>query len=179
MKHTHGPRTFWARHSSLEMANGWGSFSSDGAASLGVNSQRSERFNKDKETLKGFRKVNSTRMGSAETRGRHSGELGPRFGQHGVQTVTAQDLVPPITASGCSKLSVWLLRQYWEGWKFSGTTPLLVEATSFSSRWHHMFAKSTSYSWSKDTWVAACFSPEHTAIEGEQSLVCGEHEHHT
>lgn len=66
-----------------------------------------------------------------------------------------------MTARGWSRLSVWLLRQCCDGWKFTGTTPLFAEATSCSSRWRHMLASSTSYSWSKDTWVAACFSPEH------------------
>lgn len=76
-------------------------------------------------------------------------------------SLCTEDFLPSITASGWRRLSVWSFRQHWVGWKFTGTIPLLAEATSCSSRWHHMAAKSWSYSWSRDTWVAACFSPEH------------------
>lgn len=61
------PDTFWARDSSLVMVTCWAALSSDRASASGVNFQRSERFSNDKKTLKGFRNVSSTRMGSAET----------------------------------------------------------------------------------------------------------------
>lgn len=77
-------------------------------------------------------------------------------------TAFAEDLLPSITANGWRKLSVWQFKQYCVGWKFTGVIPRLAAVTSCSSRWDHIVAKSGSYSWSRDTWVAACFSPAQT-----------------
>lgn len=67
---------------------------------------------------------------------------------------------PSMTASGNLELSEKLFKQYCVGWKLGGITPLLTKVTTCSSSSRHCWEDSLSYSWSRLTWVAACFSPK-------------------